>query len=149
MIIIFYNWGRWSIRLIHGSIILCLLFLFTFVSWLPFPESETPHVFYKQRWILIILCRRSNRLIYWWPSKSIINEVLPKSSLSTPEHQSRAVSEQEHFLKHKTRAPSREKTLSTERASSKHVLESITITYWQGTTTKNLWQYILLIGKSG
>ena len=50
-------------------------FCLHFVSWLPFPESETPHVFYKQRWILIILCWRSNRLIYWWPSKSIINEV--------------------------------------------------------------------------
>ena len=50
-------------------------FVYIFVSWLPFPESETPHVFCKQRWILIILCWRSNRLIYWWPSKSIINEV--------------------------------------------------------------------------
>ena len=40
-----------------------------------FPSQKHLMYFYKQRWILIILCRRSNRLIYWWPSKSIINEV--------------------------------------------------------------------------
>ena len=50
-------------------------FCLHFVSWLPFHESETLHVFYKQRWILVILCRQLNRLIYWWPSKSKINEV--------------------------------------------------------------------------
>ena len=57
-------------------------FCLHFVSWLPLPESETPHVFYKQRWILIVLCWRLNRLIYWWPSKSKINEVYTWSNVT-------------------------------------------------------------------
>ena len=73
----FFSWfwykmvSIWSIRLIHGSIILCLLFLFTFLSVdFPFPSQKHRMYFYKQRWILIILCWRLNRLIYWWPSRS-------------------------------------------------------------------------------
>ena len=66
---------EWSIRLIHGSIILCLLFLFTFCQLTSLSRVRNTHVFYKTTLNLVILCRRSYRLIYWWPSKSKINEV--------------------------------------------------------------------------
>ena len=36
---------------------------------------NTTCIFINNVEFLIFLCRRSNRLIYWWPSKSIINEV--------------------------------------------------------------------------
>ena len=63
-------------RIIHGSIILCLLFLFTICQLTsPSRVRNTACIFINNVEFLIILCRRSNRLIYWWPSKSKINEV--------------------------------------------------------------------------